>query len=228
VQEALAMGLPVIGSDLGGISDFVEDGYNGIIYNHSNSLELRDILLDIIKNPELLYELQQNCSIPISFNDYLVHLGSIYDGLINNIPLKRENVELDFKERLLGKKAKEATMEQNTSPTNDFYLNLDGTGSNGKINIYSKTNSQSLFDTNTCKINLDDSYADSITLEKTLEYYEDNDIQTLLNEVKRVLKPSGKLEIIVPDIEKMGRLFSTGEWSLAVFNSMMFEKSGRA
>lgn len=228
VQEALAMGLPVIGSDLGGISDFIEDGYNGIIYNHSNSLELRDILMDIIKNPQLLYDLQANCSVPISFNDYLKHLGSIYEGLINNLPLKREDVELDFKEKLLGKRAKETIMEQNTSQTKDFYLNLDGTDSRNKTNIYSKTESQSLFDANSCKINLDDSYADSITLERTLEYYEDNDIQKLLNEIKRVLKPSGKLEIIVPDIEKMGRLFSTGEWSLAVFNSMMFEKSGRA
>lgn len=228
VQEALAMGLPVIGSDLGGISDFIEDGYNGIIYNHSNSLELRDILLDIIKNPELLYELQQNCSVPISFNDYLEHLSSIYDGLINNVPLKRENVELDFKEKLLGKRAKESVMEQNISNSDDFYLNLDGTNSTGKTNIYSKMESQSLYDSNSCKINLDDSSADSITIERTLEFYEDNDIQKLLNEVKRVLKPSGKLEIIVPDIEKMGRLFSTGEWSLAVFNSMMFEKSGRA
>ena len=228
VVEALAMGLPVIGSDLGGISDFIEDGYNGIIYNHSNSLELRDILIDIIKNPQLLYDLQANCSVPISFNDYLVHLGSIYEGLINNSPLKREEVELDFKEKLLGKRAKETVMEQNTSQTKDFYLNLDGTDSRNKTSIYSKTGSQSLFDANSCKINLDDSYADSITLERTLEYYEDNDIQKLLNEIKRVLKPSGKLEIIVPDIEKMGRLFSTGDWSLAVFNSMMFEKSGRA
>lgn len=227
VQEALAMGLPVIGSDLGGITDFIEDGYNGIIYNHSESLELRDIILDIIDNPKLLNELQVNCTVPLSFNDYLTHLSKIYETLINNEPLKREEIEFDFKQKLFGSKAKENTISLDNSQSNSYYINLDGINSNSIPNLYNKNENQSLYNPNSCKIDLEDSTVDSIILEKILEYYEDSELQKLLNEVNRVLKPNGKLEIVTPDIEKMGQLLSSGEWTLSVFNSMMFEKSAR-
>jgi glycosyltransferase involved in cell wall biosynthesis/thioredoxin-like negative regulator of GroEL len=228
VQEVLAMGLPVIGSDLGGITDFIEDGYNGIIYDHSDSLALRDILLDIISNPTLLIELHNNCTSPMSFNDYLNHLVKIYTVLINNEPLKREDIELDFKEALFGKQAKSDITAIPTAKSNEYYLNLDGTSTNAMPNLYNKNERQSLYNAGLCKINLDDCVADRIVLEKILEYSEDDNIKTLLNEVKRVLKPTGKLEIITTDMEEMAKMLSTGAISISTFNNIIFEKNGFA
>lgn len=228
VQEILAMGLPVIGSDLGGISDFIEDGYNGIIYDHSSSVELRDILLDIINNPTLLIELQANCTAEASFNDYITHLAKIYETLINNEPLKREKVEFDFKKLLFGQKARAEITGKVESDSHQYYINLDGTENRGLPNLYNKNEKLSLYNAETCKINIEDAIANSITLENVLEYYEDSKIKTLLNEVRRVLKPNGKIEIIVSDVENIAKRLSSGEINLTDFNNMIYQKGGLA
>lgn len=222
VQESLAMGLPVIGSDLGGISDFVEDGYNGIIYDHSNSIELRDILLDMIKNPDLLTELQENACVPVSFNDYLTHLTDIYEKLIGNAPLKREEIEFDFKSMLKGIELKDELEEEASVGAKRMVINLSGYSSAGTRNLYNKNEDQSLFNKETQRIDLEDSSLQSLELENLLEYLETDEVAKLLKEAKRVLAGNAKLEISVLDVATISSSLSTGDISLNDYNNMMF------
>jgi len=52
VIEAMAAGLPVIASDVGGIPEIITDGENGILFPVGNSTELAEKTFDIMSNPE--------------------------------------------------------------------------------------------------------------------------------------------------------------------------------
>ncbi len=53
VLESFAVGTPVIGSQIGGISEQIIDGENGLIFQSGNAEDLRKKSLTLIKNPEL-------------------------------------------------------------------------------------------------------------------------------------------------------------------------------
>ncbi|EST11984.1 glycosyltransferase [Sporolactobacillus laevolacticus] len=60
VYEALACGLPVIASDVGGITEIIDDCRNGFIFPRSNSEKLTKILRKLIKEPKLLNRIKNN------------------------------------------------------------------------------------------------------------------------------------------------------------------------
>jgi len=51
--EAIAMNLPIIGANIGGIPDFVKDGINGLLYQFDNPANLANKIKDIIDNPHI-------------------------------------------------------------------------------------------------------------------------------------------------------------------------------
>ena len=53
VIEAMAYGKAVIGSDLGGIPELIEDCSTGLIYKSGNAKELADKINYLVKNPEI-------------------------------------------------------------------------------------------------------------------------------------------------------------------------------
>ena len=51
--EAMASGIPIVGSNLGGIPDIVKDGENGLLAKPRNVQSLADALLHLLKNEDL-------------------------------------------------------------------------------------------------------------------------------------------------------------------------------
>ena len=53
VMEAMALGKPVIGTDLGGIPELIEDGRTGLLFKMGDPMDLADKLKKLLDSPEL-------------------------------------------------------------------------------------------------------------------------------------------------------------------------------
>lgn len=60
IYESFSMATPVIGSNIGGIPELIEDNVNGYLFEPENVSSLKEKLLKIIKNKEILKELEDN------------------------------------------------------------------------------------------------------------------------------------------------------------------------
>ena len=68
IYESFTTGTPVIGSNIGGIPELVEDGVNGYLFEAGNVDDLKDKLFKVIKNKESLKELENNAFDSIASN----------------------------------------------------------------------------------------------------------------------------------------------------------------
>jgi glycosyltransferase involved in cell wall biosynthesis len=59
IAEAFRHGLPVIGSDLGAIPEFVEDGRNGLLFEAGNAASLAQRMKQLAERPEDLHRVKQ-------------------------------------------------------------------------------------------------------------------------------------------------------------------------
>jgi len=60
ILEAFSVGLPIIGAALGGIPDLIENGRNGFLFPPDDVKALRDLLLRVTSEPDLLRRLRKN------------------------------------------------------------------------------------------------------------------------------------------------------------------------
>lgn len=60
IYESFSTGTPVIGSNIGGIPELIEDGYNGLLFEPNNADSLKEKLVKIINDKELLKSLEDN------------------------------------------------------------------------------------------------------------------------------------------------------------------------
>lgn len=94
IQEAFACGVPVIGSDTGGIKDIIRHGENGFLFRANDPRSLANELEFILNNPEVLLKLKRNIDQPRSINDIASDYQHIYESIFKSTNL--DNISSDL------------------------------------------------------------------------------------------------------------------------------------
>jgi glycosyltransferase involved in cell wall biosynthesis len=81
VMEAFSLGLPVVGSRLGGIAEKVRDGVDGLLFEPGDEQALAAILRELIMNEDALNVLVRNVTPPRTFSDVAGDMTKIYSEL---------------------------------------------------------------------------------------------------------------------------------------------------
>ncbi|SFV35102.1 Glycosyl transferase 4-like domain-containing protein [Hyphomicrobium facile] len=78
VYEAMAAGVPVIGSRLGGIAERIRDNVDGLLFSPGNATELATIIEYVLAAPSELRRLRRNILPQRTFDDMARELDAIY------------------------------------------------------------------------------------------------------------------------------------------------------
>jgi glycosyltransferase involved in cell wall biosynthesis len=77
ILESFCYGTPVVASNIGGIPEVIEDGYNGFLFEAGNVAELRKALEDLIENRELLEDLNKNALASVKKYEISKHIEKL-------------------------------------------------------------------------------------------------------------------------------------------------------
>ena len=91
VFEFFSKGIPIISSNLGGMSDFVKDNVNGFIYEYNNINALKEKMQKIINNPNLIIQFNKKIKKMKSIHTHVKEIENIYLNLMQNKKTKRIN-----------------------------------------------------------------------------------------------------------------------------------------
>jgi len=61
VMESIALGTPVIGADIGGIPELIEDGKTGLLFESGNTAAFEKAVATLLQDDALAEEMHQNC-----------------------------------------------------------------------------------------------------------------------------------------------------------------------
>ena len=85
IDEVHAMGVPVIGSHIGVLSEKIVDGENGRLFTPGDAAELRDILSELGKNPQTLARWRSNIRPVTPIGTHIRMLEEIYASVLNTV-----------------------------------------------------------------------------------------------------------------------------------------------
>jgi len=92
IFEAFAAGLPVVATDLGGMSEFVRHGENGLLFPLDDAGELARLLRRLAEEPGLLQELWEDVPSVKTVGEYAEELESVYADVVG--APQRDSTEL--------------------------------------------------------------------------------------------------------------------------------------
>jgi glycosyltransferase involved in cell wall biosynthesis len=101
LTEANSMRLPIIGSEIGGVPDFVVDGVNGFLFDPDDIDSLVSAIRYCTLNPEIVEQMRKNLKQYYSFSEHIAHLEKILNALINRTLVNPKDYELIVTSRLL-------------------------------------------------------------------------------------------------------------------------------
>lgn len=83
IQEAFACKTPVIGSNVGGISEFVTHNFNGLLFERGNVEDLKNQLQRVVLTPGLLDQLRGGIMPVKSIHEEIIEIETIYREILN-------------------------------------------------------------------------------------------------------------------------------------------------
>ncbi len=78
VFEFHSCGVPVLGANIGGIPDFIQDGHNGLLFRANDRYDLARRLAEVVRKPENLAVLRANVRPPKDIADHAAELENLY------------------------------------------------------------------------------------------------------------------------------------------------------
>ena len=83
IIEATNAGIPVIGPEVGGFPDFINEGLNGLLFKPADSISLSEKMKLIINNPNLISSFSDNLPDLKKLDHNAKELIKIYEELKN-------------------------------------------------------------------------------------------------------------------------------------------------
>lgn len=86
IIESISLGTPVLGSNLGGIPELIQNNITGLLFESGNELDLRDKMETMFSDDALIQNLAQNClnsKIVISIEEYAQQVRELYNNILN-------------------------------------------------------------------------------------------------------------------------------------------------
>jgi SAM-dependent methyltransferase len=93
IQTSFAYKTPVIASNLGGMSEVVRDGVNGLLFEAGNAENLAEVIRKITTNQGVLNRIRENIISPPRIEEVAFEYEKIYSDLIVKRSFKRVNID---------------------------------------------------------------------------------------------------------------------------------------
>jgi len=251
VAEIISRGVPCLVPDIGGFTDFIIDGYNGLVFGAGSAHSLALQIDKLVTDDSLLSELRANCFLPYDFDYFVGHVATLYQKAFYGISILEEEVKLDFRQKLISHADKSRlvkTSEANSSTENlqkypkygfstkkasgrlpdvlpeIVRLNL-GCGldvRDGFINIDLYSDDPRVVGMDIRNLKLPDNIADQIIASDILEHFPHRETRSILKEWARVLKPGGNIIIRCPNLRLQLQAYMRGDWNADIASYMIF------
>ena len=97
ISEYLSLNIPVIASNTGGITDYIVDGCNGLLFLSEGAKALASAMKYIIENPFKIDAIKSNLRInKLEYSDYLNHKMKVYENIISGRVLDKNELEFIY------------------------------------------------------------------------------------------------------------------------------------
>jgi glycosyltransferase involved in cell wall biosynthesis/GT2 family glycosyltransferase len=100
--ELMAMRLPIIAANIGGIPDFIAEGVNGFLYQYDSITALIEKINYCKNNLPKIEAMRKSLSQPHSFDTYVDHIETVYEDLTKPT-LEQKDLSLNIQDKLLNK-----------------------------------------------------------------------------------------------------------------------------